>query len=231
MPFSILGPHILVGVSVLACYWATLLSVKGSPRHKAFGRFYLILLAPVLASVLPLALFSIDRFGVARVFQLGYLALVTVTAGWTAWRAIRDRAAPERFRGRVFKILAALMLASGAAMLALGLSTARPLTIGFSSLGLVFGGAMALELTRPATQMWWKVWHLNGVSLLFAATHASLIGLMARTLMPSLAGDMLHTSTQLGTISFAFLLRFWLVRRYVNGTGAVSAPGLRADTR
>src|SRR5262245_50458254 len=113
MPFAILGPHILVGVAVLTCYWATLLSVKGSPRHKAFGRFYLLLLTPVLASVVPIALHSFDRVGPARVFQLGYLALVTVTAGWTAWRAIRDRAEPRRFRGPAFKTLMVLMLLSG----------------------------------------------------------------------------------------------------------------------
>jgi hypothetical protein len=221
----------LVGVAVLACFWGALLNVKGSPRHKAFGRAYLILLAPVLASIIPISLYAAERFGPGRVFQLGYLALVTVTAGWTAWRAIRIRAAPERFRGPVFKTLALLMLASGAAILALGLSTGRVLTIGFSSLGLVYGSAMALELTHAPAPMWWKVWHLNGVSLLFAATHASFVGLVARSLMPSLAGEVMHVATQLGTIAFAFALRFWLVRRYAPVRPALSAPGLRADRR
>jgi hypothetical protein len=50
--------------------------------------------------------------------------------------------------------------------------------------------------------------------LLFAATHASFVGVVAERLLPALAGQTRHTVTQLGAISFAFGLRFWLVRRY-----------------
>lgn len=214
MPLSTLGPHIMVGGVVMACFWGALLTRKGSPPHKAFGRSYLLLLAPVLASVVPITLYFAERADPARVFQLGYLALVVVTAGWTAWRAIRDRSAPERFRGPAFRTLAVLMFASGAALLAVGIALARPLAIGFSALGLVYGGTMLWELARPPSAERWKIWHLNGVSLLFAATHASFVGIVARTLLPAFAGETMHIVTQLGTISFAFALRFWLVRRY-----------------
>ena len=229
MPLSVLGPHILVGAVVLGCFWGALLCRKGSPRHKAFGRAYLLLLTPVLVSVVPITLYFANRADAARVFQLGYLALVVTTAAWTAWRAMRDRGTPERFRGPVFKTLAALMFISGAALLVLGIAVARPLTVGFSSLGLVFGGAMLWELRIAPAHDWWKMWHLNGVSLLFAATHASLVGIVAKNLLPTLAGETMHTVTQLGTIGFAFALRFWLARRYAQSRVAPTSPSARAD--
>ena len=214
MPLSVLAPHIFAGSLVLACFWGALLSRKGSPTHKTYGRIYLLLLAPILITVVPISLHVAARSDAARLVQLGYLALVVTTAGWTTWRAIRDRNAADRFRGPVFKTLAALMFISGAVLLVLGAALARPLTMGFSALGLVFGGAMLWELWREPAPGWWKIWHLNGVSLLFAATHASFVGIVAERLLPSLAGETMHIVTQIGTISFAFGLRFWLVRRY-----------------
>jgi hypothetical protein len=215
MTISILAPHIAIGTVVLAVFWGALLSAKGSRVHKRFGRIYLLSLAPILASVVPISAYFAARSDGARVFQLGYLGLVVTTAAWTAWRAIRDRGAPERFRGPVFRTLAGLMLGTGALLLVLGLRLDRPLTIGFSSIGLVYGGAMLFELLRPIRPCWWKIWHLNGVSLLFAATHASFVGVVGRTLFPAWAGETMHTATQLGTIAFAFVLRHWLVHRYV----------------
>src|SRR5215475_12705385 len=111
--------------------------------------------------------------------QIGYLALVLGTAGWTAWRAVRDRNAPHRFRGAVFRTLAVAMATCGAGLLVLGILKAKVLIVGFAVIGIVYGGAMLGELARPAAVGWWLNWHLNGIALLFAATHASFVGLVA----------------------------------------------------
>jgi hypothetical protein len=218
---KVAAPHIAAGVVVLAFFWLTILSRKGSLRHRRAGRAYLLLLLPLLASVLPISLHYAEGEP-ARVARLVYLSLVVAAAGWTAWRAVRDRRAPDRFRGPVFRGLAVALAASGVALMGIGIRDWDVLTVGFSVIGIVYGGAMLgfLGPTPPAD--WWLAWHLNGVCLLFAATHASFVGLLARTLLPGLAGDELHAATQLGTIAFAYGLRQWLGRRYRAGP---AAPG------
>ena len=49
--------------------------------------------------------------------QIVYLALVLGTAGWTAWRAVRDRGTPERFRGPAFRALAVALAACGSGLM------------------------------------------------------------------------------------------------------------------
>lgn len=209
----ILGTHILVGTLVLGLFWRALLTRKGSPEHRRAGRRYLKLVLPLLASVVPIVLLAARESGGVRVFQLLYLTLVFITAAWTAWRAVRDRQDPARYRGLVFRTLAFAMAGSGLLLLWLGIAARNVLLVGFSTIGIVYGGAMIGFLGRPARDGWWLEWHLNGVCLLFAATHASFMGLVARTFWPSLAGDTMHAATQLGTIAFAYCLRQWLGAR------------------
>jgi hypothetical protein len=212
---SVFGPHILVGVPILALFWLTILARKGSRPHRRYGRIYLLLLAPVLVSVIPISVY-LGKGDPARVASLPYLSLVVVAAAWTAWRAVKDRRDPERFCGPVFRSLGLLLTASGAALMVVGVFTWDVLNVGFSVIGVVYGGLMLGHVGRAASEDWWLKWHLNGVCLLFAATHASFVGLVARTLMPGLAGQEMHALTQLGVIAFAFGLRQWLGRRYAH---------------
>jgi hypothetical protein len=219
----LMAPHVLVGALALTLFWRTILAVKGSRSHRRWGRVYLLMLIPLLGSVIPISL----HFGArdpAKMVQLVYLALVLGTAGWTAWRAIRDREAPARFRGPVFRLLAIAMATCGSGLMVIGILKGDVLAVGFAVIGIVYGGAMLGELGRPPASNWWLNWHLNGVALLFAATHASFIGLVARNLFPALAGERMHALTQLGTIAFAYGLRQWLGRRYAH-----VAPGDRAQ--
>jgi hypothetical protein len=216
-PPSVLAPHVAVGILALLTFWGAALTRKGAPLHKLSGRAYLLALAPVLASVTLLALQAAAKDGPARLFQLVYLGLVVFTAAWTAWRAMRDKADVSRYRGPAFKLLAVLMMTSGAGLMAIGVVRDNVLTVGFSMLGIVYGGAMIGFLARTPSPGWHIDWHLNGVCLLFAATHASFIGIALRTLAPSIAGETLHVMTQLGTIAFAFGLRQVLDLRYGSG--------------
>jgi hypothetical protein len=206
--------HAIAGAALLAFFWCTLLSRKGSREHRRYGRTYLILLGPLLISIVPITVAEAKDQGPARILQLIYLALVVATAGWTAWRAIRDRRNPGRFRGPVFRILGTCLFGAGVALLVVGIAKSNVLTVGFSAIGVVYGGAMLGFLGRQPTDGWWLDWHLNRVALLFAATHASFLGLIARHALPELAGDVMHGLTQLGTIAFAYGFRQWLGWRY-----------------
>lgn len=207
-------PHILAGAIVLGMFWRTIMSIKGSRTHRRYGRIYILMLLPLLASVLPISLQRIAEEGPAKLVQLLYLFVVVCAAGWTAWRAVKDKTELDKFRGPVFRVLGGTLLGLGLILLIVGISTWNVLAVGFSSIGIVFGGSMVGFLARKPGPEWWLDWHLNGVSLLFAATHASFVGLVFRTIRPSWDGDVLHALTQLGVIASAFLLRQWLGYRY-----------------
>jgi hypothetical protein len=70
------------------------------------------------------------------------------------------------------------------------------------------------HLGRDPYEGWWLRWHLNGVCLLFAATHASFSGLVLGRLVPAWEGDVLHGLTQFGAVATAYLLRQWMEQRY-----------------
>ena len=227
MSLAILGPHIAIGVLLVVAYWRTLLSPKGSTSHRRAGKLCLLLLVPLLTSTVPLIIHESAR-GAARVVQLLYLTLVVVTGAWTAWRAIRDRHCCERFTGPVFCALGAAMFISGMTLLTLGIVTENVLTVGFSMIGVVYGGAMLGFLGRSPMHGWWLDWHLNGICLMFAAFHASFVGLAFRVAWPTSEGPTMHTLTQLGTLTIAYALRQWLGRRYDQYLRTPSEPRLSA---
>jgi hypothetical protein len=213
--------HSVAGTALLVFYWRTLLSRKGSGDHRRLGRIYLVLLVPLMISIVPITLDQARQQGAARLLQLAYLGLVVATAGWTAWRAVVDRRDPDRYRGPAFRTLAALLFAAGIALLVVGIARSNVLTVGFAAIGVVYGGAMLGFLGRKPAAQWWLDWHLNGIALLFAATHASFIGLLARHALPGLSGEVMHGLTQLGTIAFAYGFRQWLGWRYGQFAGPV----------
>ena len=80
----------------------------------------------------------------------GYLALVAGAAGWTAWRAVRDRRAPKLSRGPVFRAIALALAASGGALMVAAIVQWDVLTLGFAAIGIVYGGAMLGTLGAAA---------------------------------------------------------------------------------
>ncbi len=218
------GPHVAMGVVVLYLFWRTLLSVKGGAVHRRHGRWYLLVVVPLLLSVLPIMLKAVADEGPVKIVQLVYLGIVFGAAAWTAWRAVKDKREPDRFRGPVFKALGGALVAFGALLMVMGIATHNLLAFGFSTIGIVYGGAMLGFLGREAEADWWRAWHLNGVCLLFAATHASFVGLVLRTLRPEWDGAVLHAMTQLGTIAFAYLLRQALGWRYMGRRAPAALP-------
>lgn len=208
------GPHAIVGLMALVFFWRTLLAAKGSTPHRTWGRRYLMTLLPLLLSVLPITAQAVVAEGPATVVQLVYLAVVLSTAGWTAWRAVQDRGDVIRFTGPVYRALAGTLLGLGSVLMVIGIARWDVLAFGFSMIGIIYGGAMLGFLGRRPDDDWWLGWHLNGICLLFAATHASFVGLLLRVTLPQYDGRVMHASAQLGTIAFAYLLRQWMARRY-----------------
>src|SRR5262245_30372119 len=216
MPNLPLLSHLAAGGATLVLFWATVLTVKGSPRHKARGRLFFLSLVPVGLSVGAILILRADTFDPARMVQFVYLLLCLLTVGTVGWTAIMWKRDVDRFRGAHFRILGPAMFVSGAVVLAAGVLAGQPLAMILSSIGLVFGAAMIrfAWLRAPLHPKWWLGWHLNAVLLLSSAVHGTLLAVVYRTFVDPTGFDAAQLVTQPGTLLLALALRVVVGRQH-----------------
>jgi hypothetical protein len=209
-------PHIFLGFCVLTFYWIPLLSRKGSPVHRLWGKAYFVLLAPILISVMPILLFGKGRMEPASFVQIVYLTICLGTVGFSGWRAIRQKADWGRFCDRTFGLLGFLTFAGGGALLAIGVGTGAGLAIVLSSIGLVYGGLMLHSYVMVAVPdpRWPLIWHTNSTAMLFSATHGSVSSVIWKSIFGPGEGDNVQIVAQALCLVLALALRLWIVRRF-----------------
>lgn len=203
--------HIGVGSAAILFYWVTLLSTKGGRRHRAWGKAFFVTLGGVTLTVAPLLLLRPAPFDPAWAVQFVYLALCLLTVAMLGWTAIRWKNDLARFRGRHFKVLAIALFLLGAVVLAAGIGEGSLLTVSFSWVGIVYGGAMirfAWMRAEPHPR-WPIIWHLNAVCGLFNAVHGTLLAVIWRVALDPQAGEGLSAAMQLATILVSLGLRLW----------------------
>jgi hypothetical protein len=229
MSWTVWLAHVAVGTLVLAAFWRAAMTRKGGSAHRQAGRYYLLGMVGILVTVGAIIAEHYrfgDRLGAVR---LAYVELIAVTAMWLAWRAIRDRADPGRFAGPVFRALAAAMTVCGLIFAGLGLHAGQVMTVGFGLIGLVFGVAMVRFVRMgPGHRLWWLAWHLNGICLLFAATHDSFVSLGLRSLFPAVENPSVRSLIFVSVLSAAVVARWRLGRRYLRD---VAKPARERRTR
>jgi hypothetical protein len=212
--------HMAIGAVALVAFWIAALARKGGPAHRAAGKFYLLTLMCVMVSTLPFLALSVIEGRAEQVMLLSYLLLITVTAAWLSWSAVRDKRDFRRFTGLFFRGLATAIALFGVVILSLSTTTGSAarsvLLIGFSLVGIITGSNM-LMLARSdiADKRWWLAQHLNGAALNFAATHASFFGFGFVKLLPELSSPWLRTFSQLSILALALTLRLWAGRLYL----------------
>ena len=222
--------HGIVGVLALASFWTAGLARKGSPLHKLAGKVFLLALAAILASALPMAGVILAR-GIAVAPFLFYLVLITATSCWTSWRAIRDKRDYRAYTGRTYRALALLNLAGGAGILALGVAQGQVLYAGFSLIGLAAGAEMLRSARRtPADPRWWLREHYRGMIGNGVATHIAFLAIGLPRLLPQLAGPTQQLLAWFGPVVLGLALRVWLERRY-RATAPQAAVGAAAAAR
>jgi hypothetical protein len=206
--------HGAVGILALATFWTAGFARKGSAVHVASGKIYLLTMAVILATAAPMVGMIIARGNAAGPF-LAYLIVITGTACWTAWRAIRDKRDHRAYTGPVYRTLAVLNLASGAGILALGLARGSVIYAAFALIG-VLGGADMLRTVRrqPTDARWWLREHYRGMIGNGIATHVAFLAIGLPRLMPQLAGPTLQMLAWLGPLAIAVVVRILLERKY-----------------
>jgi hypothetical protein len=207
--------HLIAGGVTFLLFWGAATAVKGSPRHRAWGKLFFISLLPVGLSVGAILILNAATFNPPRMVQFIYLLLCLLTVGTVGWTAIRWKNDLERFRGLHFCLLGPAMFLGGAVVLVAGIASGQKLAVILSSIGLVFGGAMIrfARIRGPVHPKWWLGWHLNSVLLLSSAVHGTLLAVIYRSLVDPNGFDAAQLVTQPGTLLLALALRIYIGRQ------------------
>lgn len=211
--------HVGAGALALLAFWLNAALRKGSRAHRLVGRAYLVAMVAVIASGVPLLVQRlVDGHPVTAAF-LGYLLLLTSTATWLLWRAVRDRTAPQRYTGRAYGALAFANLLAGAGVLVLGLRVGAPLLIGFSAVGVVSGIDMLRKRATLASRaLWWREEHYGAMLGCGVATHIAFLGIGLPRLLPSVDGAALQYVAWFAPLAVASVAKVLLDRRYRRAT-------------
>lgn len=190
-------------------FWATLLSAKGSARHRRSGRPFFIAMLVTLLTVPPIVLLRPVPFDPGWIVSLVYLAVCVGTVVTLAWTAVRWKAQPARFRGRHLRVLGPVLTALGAIVLVAGLAKGDPVVVVLSWVGLAFGPALIHFMRSPAVlhPQWWLSWHVNAVLALFTAVHGTLLFVVWRALLAPEATRADAAAWHLGVLVVALLMR------------------------
>ena len=160
------------------------------------------------------------------------LSLITSTSVWLSWRAIRDRRDWARYTGPVYRALMWLNLASGLAIVGVGLFVAEQMQliiVSFSLIGISTFVRMRRFSAQPPTEpRWWMREHLNAMLGNGVATHIAFLSIGLPKLLPWLVGPLFQNVAWLGPLGVAALAGVYLGRKYLGAPGRVKGLPQRA---
>jgi hypothetical protein len=227
-PYDVLlGLHITTGTVALLGFWTAGLARKGGPVHRRAGRVYLSAMLLVVGTALPMAIMHLVAGRTAVGVFLAYLVVITGTAMWLSWRAIRLKRDAGAFFSRAYATVGALNLASGLAVFALGVAIGHPLLTGFSWVGILLGAGMlrsfrSTRRTMP-TGNWWLREHYGAMLGNGVATHIAFLSIGMRPVLQALDSPLAHLLPWVLPLLVAGGVSVWLDRRYGRPRAAAAA--------
>jgi hypothetical protein len=220
----IVDTHLSFGTVALGSFWINASLPKGTRLHRQIGAVYFLAILGVIVSALPLTAHAFLVGQTVTGMFLSYLVVLTGTTIWTAWRAIRDRAAVALFIRHQFKPLAWLNLGAATIVLALGVAKHAPLLAGFSMVGLLGAGRILRFIAKPPTdKSWWLQRHYIGIVGSGVATHIAFLNFGLRGLIPLGRSPVAFYLAWFGPTLIAIGIIRWLNRRYGPNTAGVHA--------
>jgi len=212
--------HVIVGVVTLITFWTAALAPKGSPRHRAAGRIYLLSLVGILATA---SLMLVDRLRAGQLDLAAFLFFIAIflgTSAWLAWASIRSRRDVRLLTGTVYRLLASLNIAAGVLMIGLFVVTRFPLMLVLSLVGIGQGAAMwRLALGGPRDERWWLEQHMNAAVVNFGSTHDTFLAVAVGSVVPVLRAPGPRAVVALVVLLVAMALRIGLGRLYLRTQG------------
>jgi len=153
----------------------------------------------------------------AQALGLGFLSVMTFAAAWVASQSIARKREVERYRSRGFIVLTITLSLLGLLVLVLNILHGTFLYMFFACTGLTLAASMWwIIVKRNVRPGWHLIQHLNGVALLFAATHGSFLRFGLTKLIPIIPDSQeFNTFSQVTVILVALLLRISLGNWYI----------------
>lgn len=185
--------HVAAGTVALLAYWSAAIARKGGRVHRKVGQAYLLSMVAVLATSVVLAgtFFARGQAGIGTF--LAYLVVITGTACWQGWLAVRRKHDAAAFHGRNYTLLAWANLGAGLATLWAGLALGHVLLLVFCWIGILAGAAGLLQQRRfragrglaVENRRWWLREHFQSMLGTGVATHVAFLAIgLNRLLAP-----------------------------------------------
>ncbi len=225
--------HVLAGGVALVGFWAAALLKKGSPRHRLLGKVYLLAMATIVVTAVPITVqYAFFRQQPMAALFLAYLVAITLNASWLAWRAVTDKRDWQAMVARPgWKLALWPMLLLGLAVLVVGIGQGQPLFLGFSMIGLWAGRRMWTFSRRgPSRPDWAFRQHYQSMLGAGIATHVAFLSigmrpvwqwLQSHTRVPPLLIELFPWAAP---VLVAVLIGYGLNRRYGGRRATRPAP-------
>lgn len=216
---SLLLVHGLCGLAALITYWIAAFARKGSPLHLRAGKSYMIAMLGIVVTAVPMAAIIATRGKPGIATFLAYLVVVTATAMWMGWRAVKRKRDQDAFRDTAYLAVALFNLAASAAVFAIGLAMSQALLMGFSAVGTIAGIQMLIRRARPMDSVrWWLKEHYSAMIGCGVATHIAFLAVGLDRLIRAFGIDppgWYHLIAWFLPLSLSFAVAAWLDRKYM----------------
>lgn len=219
---SLLLVHGLCGLVALITYWVAAFAKKGASLHLRAGKTYMIAMLGIVITAVPMAAIIATRGKPGIATFLAYLVVVTVTAMWLGWRAVKRKRDQAAFRDNAYLAVALLNLAASAVVFVIGMNMSQPLLMGFSVVGTITGVQMLMRRARPMdTARWWLEEHYSAMIGCGAATHIAFLAIGLDRVIRAIGIDppgWYHLIAWFLPLSLSFAVGAWLNRKYMPKT-------------
>ena len=179
-------PHVIAGTAALILFWINALAPKGTAAHRRFGHAYLIAMAVVLLTGIPLTVHLIVQGHVITGTFLGYLLLLVAWSCLNSVRSIRCRHDRKRFYDLGHLVAAAILAVAGIIVMVVGIRSGSALIlVPFGAIGpLSAFGALRDRGRVEFARNWWLKEHYGATIASGIATHIAFAQIGLARLLP-----------------------------------------------
>jgi len=217
--------HVTAGVAALLLFWVAALNKKGTLLHRRIGHAYLVSMALIVITGIPLTLHAYLVGNHTAALFLGYLLILVSHSCITSVRAIRLRSDRAAFHGPLHLIATGTLGAAGAAVMVFGWDTRMAvILVPFGAIGIITLVGLIRDMRKPEhPRNWWLKEHYGAMIGNGIATHIAFSQIGLSRLFPG-QGSIATTLGWLLPLVVGLTAIALLDRRYRQPTAKIPVP-------